>query len=690
MGLKQMVEKALVDKAMQGDDEAVATIAALPPIEISGAAHKAYADKVRMWSGWPKATLRFAEPEVSPFASCNRATQVFTANPERLLLNPNRVLLTVNPFRLRQEAVLTGALLHEAAHARHSHWIPRNAVEAEAFKHSDGSDVTPAEFSLAKTFEEARIEGIIAAEANTIGADGLAWTLRASAAHLVPMTTLAADPAQALVDLIGSWGLRAGRQVALAYHISHREPAWVHEFTALLHTTLCEHFEGMGESTGQAAVNSHVVIKTLITMARGTTDTGRGLFKPDLNESDDGPFMVDQAKAVLSMLFPETPADQMPMSSPGCGAGEGEDEGQGVSELPGEEGSEGTEAGEAGPGEPDTDEGEDGSGEGESGAESGDGESSDGEGALAQALKEMEAKAKTETVEQSEDDAKAADAAQGGGSSPGSAIGGGWRMPTKGEREVKGEAEKFLKDLIEPNVASKVRITDQPSSMIDGAALAAWKAGGQIKAPRFFQQVKRSVKPSPPVKIAILVDVSASMNILQKPSALLSWALAAACLDLRNYAGGGVQIESTLIHWGSTARIIQRNGEMLPGIREVGCHDGTTAMHQALELVEDEMPGFFDVKDVPENKLLVQFTDWKLAPHTTHQAAVPVGRALAAGVNMLSVVPSNYTARYTALGTILASAKVQRGRNTLLKYNPNRPRDVWSSAAHALGYAGRR
>lgn len=688
MGLKQMIEKA-----MSGDDEVAAMLEEKRPVKISGDAHKAYARLVRKWTGWPNATLKFEEPEVSPFASCNHKARIIRANPERLLLNPNRVLLKVNPFRLRQEAVLTGALLHEAAHARHTQWVPRNAIDAEAFKHSDGSDVTKAEFALAKVFEEARIEGIIASEADKIGAEDLVWTMRAMAAYVVPMTELAVDPAQALVDLLSSWGLRVGRQHALAYHTNHNPAAWVPAFTQLVHVTLVEHFVAMGEPSGQATVNALTVVKHLGAMATGTDAVQSATFPIDASfVSDSGPFMVDKAKGVLSMLFPETPPDQMPMAGGGCGAGEPEDQGEGVSDLP----EDGDEEGEAGAGEPDDTEGEGQEGEGgDSPSDQGEGEG-EGEGTgevdtkseLAKALAAAEGQASEQTKTESHEKAQSTDNEGGmsGGVGPGAPIGGGWRNPTIPEREIKANAEKFLREMIEPNVASKVRITDQPSSMIDGAALAAWKAGGQIKAPRFFQQVKRTVKPTPPVKIAVLVDISSSMDQMQKPSALLSWALAAACLDLRNYAGGGVQIESTLIHWGSTARVIQRNGHPLPGIRVVPCNDGTTAMHHAYELIDEQIPGFFEVKDQPENKLIVQFTDWELNGTSVPRAQEWVGRGLESGASLLSVVPRGFTHRHTKLAPILAETKVQRGRSHLLKYDPSKPNQVWDTAARALGY----
>jgi hypothetical protein len=682
MGLKQMIAKA-----MAGDEQVAAELAEKRPVKISGDAVKAYATLVRKWTGWNDASLVFGEPEVGTLASCNRKTKVIRANPERLLLNPNRVLLTVNPFRLRQEAVLTGALLHEASHARHSDWIPRNEIDFEAFKHSDGSDVTKAEFSLAKVMEEPRVEGIIAAEADRIGAEGLTWTMRAMAAHVVPMTELSADPDQAIMDLIGSWALRAGRQVALQFHVNHQPAGWVARFNALLHSALVDHLTANADdpvaAQGQATADASAILQWLHEMARGTGKISRNAgFYPDAAfESDSGTFMIDRAKAVLDVLFPETPPNQMPITPGACGAGEGEGGGEGVSELPGEN----DEAGSGGPTEGE-DEGE--PTEGESDAENGQSDSTvDTESDLSKVLNTIEQQSQVEGQSETDKQSKPSEGGQLGGRGSGAPIGGGWRSPTVAERAVKDNAEKFLRDMIEPSTSTRIRITDQPSSMIDGAALSAWKAGGQVKAPRFFQQVKRSVKPTPPVKIAVLVDVSSSMSVLQAPSALLSWALAAACLDLRNFAGGGVQIESTLIHWGDTARVIQRNGELLPGIRTVSCIDGTAAMNRAYELIDEQIPGFFDIKDEPENKLIVHFTDWQLAGGYSLQATSEwVGKGLASGSSMLSVVPANWTHRHAALQSILAQNPIQRGRTHLMQYNPNKPQEVWATAAKALGH----
>jgi hypothetical protein len=274
------------------------------------------------------------------------------------------------------------------------------------------------------------------------------------------------------------------------------------------------------------------------------------------------------------------------------------------------------------------------------------------------------------------------DSGTGAGAGSGLGIGGSWRIPTPEERDVHKGAERFLRDLIDSSESSKRLLTDQPSATVDGAALSAWKAGGQVRDPQFFVRTRRNVDPSPPVRIAILVDISASMDDLQRPSALLSWSLAAAALDLRNFAGRGQQVESCLIHWGDSVRVIQRPGEVLPGIRTVPCNQGTSNMHGAMDAVADVMPGFFDMPDKPVNRLLVQFTDWKL--HRESEAQKKIEPALANGVNMLSVVPNNYSARWASLSNILQACKIQRGMNHLVKYNPAQPEMVWRQASQTL------
>jgi hypothetical protein len=698
-GLKELVEQAL-----DGTEQE-----APPPVEISDEARYALAVKMREWSGWRDGKVVFGKPDISPWAMTDHNTRTFTLNADPLILNPHRVLLTVTPFRLRQEAVLTGVMLHEAGHARHTLWRPRTHEAQAAFVHGPesphaGEPVNNPTMRLAVLMEEARIEGLMARSADNIGARGLEWTLRASSAKLTPMTDVSTNPDQQVMDLISSWALRSAKRLAIHHWDPHHTiPPWVGDLTSLLNGVLTKHITDNETDPFAEPVTTKVqkVISSLLMMA--------------VCVDDRGTYMVDTARDVLDILFPETPPEDQPEAGEGCTAqpgdaaeesdsesgddGEGDEEGEGGegNTDPEDEGS-GDDPGAGDSGDDDADPDKPDDGEPDESDKGGDGdevsdESDTGESEaqpespLAKALRALEQQAQSAAEDEAEEDAEKAEQEGGttGGEGGEGTDGNQWRLPSREEREIQKGAERFLRKLIEPNEQSKVTLTDQPSSMVDGAALSEWKAGGQQREPHFFKRTRRSIEPSPPVKIAILADVSGSMDELQKPTAVLSWALSAAALDLRNFAGRGQQIESCLIHWGSRAEVIQAVGQQLRGIREYECYQGTDAMAEAFDLVEEQMPGFFDLTDKPVNRLLVQFTDWDLSRWSGYkETGRGVARLLAAGVNMLSVVPKGYSTRRTALPEFLQAAREQRGRNSLIKYNPMFPGQVWDTAAELL------
>lgn len=669
----------------------------LAPIEISPDAVREISSRVRDWTGWPRAVVKFgptSNEAISPVAICDPETHTIEVDPEYVVLNPNRVLLTVTPFRLRQEAVLTGTLLHEAGHARHSRWLTPDLT------HSDGKPVSKQALALARLCEEARVEGLMARDADTIGATGLGWTMRAMAAYLLPPTKMSMDPAQAMMDVLSSWVLRAGRQVALASHMTgpvrYDMPGWVNQFTSLLHLAIVNHLVTL-PMPAVDAVDPEVTAISVVRLIRTMITSG----------DDTGTTMVDVARDVLELLFPETPPEEQPSVSGGCGAGqepeEGAEDGDDGAEPQSEAGEPGDGPSEAEDEEPEAEDGAEGEPEdGEDGDESASASSeeqaadeaaADRAQQVAEALAALESESKAQVSGEATDEAEQApplEPGTGAGAGPGGSLGGSWREPSSEQRDVQKGAERFLRDMIDASESSTRLLSDQPSAVIDGVALTAWKAGGQSREPRFFVRNKRTVEPSPPIKIAILVDVSSSMDSLQEPSAVLSWSLASAALDLRNFAGRGQQIESCLIHWGDTVRTIQEPGVVLPGIRTAACVQGTSNMHGALAEVERLMPGFFDIGEAPVNRLLVQFTDWKLFEETAAESTTWIGRALEAGVNMLSVVPGSYSARYARLNDMLQAIPIQRGASNLVKYNPERPGEVWTKAAEMLGGPGLR
>lgn len=571
------------------------------PVRVSGAAHKRLASMVRRWSGWDRGSLRFEQMDEGRIAHVDHVEQSMTVDIDRLLLNPNRVLMTVTPFRLRQEAVLTGVLLHETGHTLYSKWPPRTPEALAEMKHGDGTPVEAETLKFAKVLEEPRVERRVAQNAGKMGAAHLSWTMRAAAAHLLPPTELSSDPSQRVMDLVEAWVKRAGRAYAYADAMSEPVPKWVSQFDLLVEDEVLAHLESLEDNPdsdykGDPFADAGTVMSILQRLPRV--------------EDDEGTTVLDAAKTLLDLLFEHDP------NAPGGGSGGGCSSMTAPSE-----------------------------GEGDVDSDSDLAKALAKAEATAEEAEKDEAESQAKSAPESEDpkDDKPARQGQQGGSGS-EVFDGVWRKPTPEEHGLKRGAERVLRAVVEPTERAVTRLSESPAATVDPAALAAWKAGGQVKEPRFFKRTKREVIPAPPVRVAILVDVSESMDTMQEPSAFLSWALASAALDLRNFAGQGTSVESCLIHWGNAARTIQQPGELLPGIRTVACNEGTReeAMADALLKADQMMPGFLDnPTGKPENRLIVQFTDWQLSGgQNVAKPDHPVQRALASGARMLSISPN--------------------------------------------------
>lgn len=598
----------------------------LEPVVVTGSAHKALADKMREWSKWPDASLILGPTEsgVPSIAITKFNERQFVINPDRLILNPHRYLGTITPFRLRQEAALTGVLLHEAAHARFSTWMPRTPDAMKALR----EEWTEAEIALAKVIEEPRIEAWMAKEQ-----PDLAWTMLFSSAKVMPAADISSDPTTQITDLVRIWLLKVGRLVGQDKSL----PLWAETLKHLLVDAIQAKF-----------VSADPVLRLLEDAV---------VVEPSK--------VLPYARKILSLLFPETDPDDMPVMEGGCsGSGSASESGEGESEE-GESGS-----GESGSGES----GESGSGEDES--------DSDMSQAVADILRLAEIDSEKEKSDALAGGGPSTDSAPAPAPTPGSGPGVGtsqpgkgltYRHPTPNERDVQRAASRFLRNLIAPSEGQVAALSEAPSSQVDGPALSAWKSGGRVKEPRFFRQTRREVKPSPPVKIGILVDVSMSMDDLQAPSHLLSWALSNACLDLKNFAGRGQQVESCLIHWGDKVLLVSGVGDVLPGIVDADdCNQYTTALPEAFDLLEKQMPAFFTPDGA--NKVLVMFTDWEISYRVDviqHRAA----QLDQAGVTMVTItIPgwSKYANFYTNM-----VAQWNRGKHAMHIYGGN-PLPVWS------------
>lgn len=630
-----------------------------PPVQVSGQAVKALGDLARRWAEDTEVTLSFSVDTAT--AHTDLRTKQVVLNPDLLVRNPNRVLNMITPFRLRQEALVTGALLHEVAHLRYSKWMPRSKEDRLAMRHGDGAPVSDSTRALATTLEEPRIEGKMSKDLAQLGGAGLEWTMRATAAAIVPPTPAAMDPSQQIVDLLGSWALRRGRLTALGHRTTQTyNPMWARHFDSLVQDALWKW--GIDRDLG-----------------RQVASDVWALLNDSLISDDDGIELLDNSREILRLLFPEGAAPTVSVG--GCSTSD-----------------EDSESDTSDPSDDDEGEGDEGEGDGD------DGEGGSGEGApdddLTEALGQVESMAEDAEAEEAAEQEAApiptedSEHVSSVGSSQGSgATSKAWRQPTPDERRVQRDAESFLREIIAPTEGVRRSLSETPSATVDGAAMSAWKAAGRVGEPTFFIRTRREVVDAPPARIAILVDVSGSMSSLQKPSALLSWALSCAAADLRNFAGRGRQVESCLIHWGDTTPdVVQRNGEVLPGLREVECDQGTTAMGAALAAVEEEMPGFFDQTEAgkDENRLLLQFTDWELSMTGAEEAHGYTARALLNGVNMLTVAPNLSVRSWGGASHLPYIEKAvashnPKGRSEVVIYRGGvKPEVVWAAAKKVL------
>ncbi len=421
----------------------------LDEYQISDRATTTLESHLARWTGWGTASLEFT-CDKAPIAGTNLATREVVVNPDVTIRNPLKVLDLVTPFRLRQEGILTGTLLHEAAHARYTQWRGHAGQYPEQV------------LALATVLDEPRIEAYFRTEARENGAFGLGWTLLASAARHCPPTSLTHD-AMSVMDCVNLWVLTAGRHHAFdtvsnaGRPSTSGTPSWVSRMDSVLVMALSAHASAHEEAYGEKV--SWAAIKALLGTAVASED-------------HEGPTMLDLAQSILDALYPGVPPEERP--SPPDPHGADEDEG--------EEGD----GGDTGDALPEV--------------------VQDEMQAAAEAAEEGQ-QADIGDADKAEQDSTPVDA--GDYSGPGE-----WRKPTPPEQKVREDARRFLRDLSAPTVVTTRPLRETPSASIDAAAYAAWKARGATSAPRFSRRTRKVVTPAPPVNVAVLKDVSGSMESL--------------------------------------------------------------------------------------------------------------------------------------------------------------------------------
>ena len=552
------------------------------PVKLGPDVERGLSELFREISGRKTGTVTYGKPKGSPYASTNMQTYACTMNLDALIRNPYRNLRKINPYYLRLEAVMTGALLHEAAHALYSDDLIK-------IRQMDGvrEDVK----GLLTMLEEPRIERMLGESKRAAGLD---WTMNVTAAVLIPpYTTSDASAEQELINLISAWILRAGRYMyARSVHGD-----WVYRFTVLLESAFARRLEEIQAQRGESPDPSKISPTDYAPQLR--VRLAQLITEPSLRTEG----RVAMATGFMEVLFPEDTGASFP--SP---CGESMDVGE-------------------------KDEPSEGSGEAKSGVDSSDAQ------ALADAISEM-------TEEMQEGARKAEDKEMTGvpsmGSGDAAKLGHNRRQPTPEERDIARSAGTMLRSLLDPSETSHVNLSSAPAATVDPAEMALWKAGGQRTEPRFFRRTSRASRPTPPVRVGIAVDVSSSMKILQTPSAQMAWALASAAHDLRNFAGRGSQVDSAMVHWNTQSEVIQPSGSQPRGLYEQRCSGGTSAMASALRDLDAELPGFLMGGEERENRLLVQFTDWGLNAGRDAARSL-LTPAIRSGLKMLIVAPPKFS-----------------------------------------------
>lgn len=624
------------------------------------------------WSGWDDLKLSLGKPQQTSIGETDHLNHHITINPDEVLLNPNKVLTSVTPFRLRQEAVMTGVMLHEAAHARFSTWRPRTPKDRAIWTLADGSLVTPAIEQLAVLVEEARIEGAMATKYSPdIGkkltdadklTSSLLWTLLASAMKFVPATQLPTDPDEQVMSVISAWVLRSARMDRLPSYVLGGKvnfSSWSKDYLAILHKTVLNHFERLDLEHPNAGDNqastspspkhksgkTRRVLSLLQSMvawrdipntptkAYYSSRLKKRIFPAALN--------VEFAAEVIGLLYPHLDDDQVPTPpTSGCGFGQPQDQQDQQDQQEGGQDN--------GQNQQDQkDQGGQSNSDGSSSDSTGGSSSSAGSSQnqqlqqiqqqqekLNKALQNLDRKAIQKIQQSVHEIVNSREEIKLDTVLPQYT-----QTPTKEDRALADQASKFLRHRIDAAEVMISSLSDTPSANVDGAALSAWKASGQVQSPHFFRRDRRDVRPSPPIQIGILVDISGSMEPMQQPSARLAWSLASAARDLSNFAGRGTQVSMSMVHWGSTARVVVGANDKVQGLHIAPCNEGTHRMGDGLELLEREMPGFLRGSDVPTNRLLIQFTDWEIFGSGFSHAKAVLDLALDTELSMISVMP---------------------------------------------------
>lgn len=480
----------------------------------------------------------------------------------------------------RKHPVLAGVAAHESAHARFSLWdsvenplpesIPNPDYDPsdpesgpESFKVSGNGRLR----EMASLLEEPRVE--------RLGVSHFSKTWRRamqhSAAHLVLEQTDAesaqsdgaVDKAVAFIALVG------GRQVA---------------------GTVGQTFESRQAVRKVLKAAEDLLIKALPDSPDAYFDISAIVTEAVYsNKHEDSAFYLECARRILSITHPESKDD--PDGGSGGRKGEGEDEGKGGS---------GSKPGEG--------EGE-GSGEGEGEAEAALRAMSE---AMSEAMDKMVEVMAEETRIDAEQDMSGPPPTSGGHGAvlydnPRAPQVSRHEQPTADDRALYKRARDWMEAQIEPTITQQEVGQWLPTG---GARLDVRAhvrdnlAGHRANQRSDWGRVSETVKPAPPVKVAIMLDGSGSMSSMARPSASIAWAAANAAADLP-------ESRTVSVVYGNAAAVTQPPGHQPAKTLAVSRTDGGMEdFDGAVRIVEEALRLDEPTEDdQPTNVLIVIVSD---------------------------------------------------------------------------------
>lgn len=210
----------------------------------------------------------------------------------------------------------------------------------------------------------------------------------------------------------------------------------------------------------------------------------------------------------------------------------------------------------------------------------------------------------------------------------------GTRAPTTAERTA---ARRLARALSTAGVRDRVTVkTSSPLppgrlSMRGAMAADAQRAAGAAPTAEPFTRTTRRTAPSPPLRLGIACDVSASMYDFAAPVASAAWILAHAARHAH------VPATTATVIFGNEVRPITHPGTAPTHVTEFDANDGWEDIVRAI----DALDGALGLGRPGAARLLVIVSDGYYLADQRHHAQLRINRLRAAGCAVLWLAPNN-------------------------------------------------